>query len=122
MQQRHHRLTLSKGSAGRHHQLFCGLVGPVECSSFDHFPNRVNQRVHKQITEFQVACEQAPSEVGKKIQLASRSVVTPRANRPLSARPVRPRLHSAISPYTRLSRPKPHREPVRRLNFKTKST
>ena len=29
MQQRHHLLTLSKGDDGRHHQLFCGLVGPV---------------------------------------------------------------------------------------------
>ena len=29
MQQRHHLSTLSKVGAGRHHQLFCGLVGPV---------------------------------------------------------------------------------------------
>ena len=29
MQQRHHLLTLSKGGTGRHHQPFCGLVGPV---------------------------------------------------------------------------------------------
>ena len=29
MQQRHHLLMLCKGGVGRHHQLFCGLVGPV---------------------------------------------------------------------------------------------
>ena len=50
-----------------------------------------------------VACEQAPSEVGKKkIRRASRGVVNPRMKRvgpdslltrPLSARPARPRLY-----------------------------
>ena len=42
MQWRHHVLTLSKGGAGRHHQLFYGLDWVLfECSRFDHFPKVV---------------------------------------------------------------------------------
>ena len=59
----------------------------------------------------EAACEPAPSEVGKKIRRASRSVVTPRT----SSSPDRSRLVSLALDYTRLSSPKPNREPVRRL-------
>ena len=42
-----------------------------------------------------LACKQAPCEGGKKFRERS---VNPAAKRPLSARPARPRLHSAILP------------------------
>ena len=80
----------------------------------------LNSGAVKPFIHLKIACEQAPSEVGKKIRRASRSVVTPRAKRVGRVRtpssPDRSRLVPLALDYdTRLSHPKPNREPVRRL-------
>ena len=70
---------------------------------------------------FLLACKQVPSEVGKKFSEWSeweskRSIVTPWAKRPLSS-PDPSQLVLLTLDYTRLSRPKPNRDPVHWLPF-----